>query len=189
MVSESDYRFRITLLLTLPLPWASVHWLVQRTPKSHCNTTGWPSIHWDNNRWHSQYLQGTLGHHWKNLVETVPHWNATGETDYCGILRNPPPPPPPPPHGHIQLSRAASMPVWNDKKLGHRAASGQVSVSSAFTWSLLLYNAYLFCSSNVWVLQHHTVQAYNMRTIIILSIFGCSSNEISLAQTTTLEPH
>ena len=24
--------------------------------------------------------QCTLGYHWKNLVETVPHWNATGET-------------------------------------------------------------------------------------------------------------
>ena len=24
--------------------------------------------------------QCTLGYHWKNLVETAPHWNATGET-------------------------------------------------------------------------------------------------------------
>ena len=28
----------------------------------------------------SEYLQGTLEHHWKNLVETAPHWNATAET-------------------------------------------------------------------------------------------------------------
>ena len=24
-------------------------------------------------------LQGTLEHHWKNLIETAPHWNDTGE--------------------------------------------------------------------------------------------------------------
>ena len=28
----------------------------------------------------SEYLQGTLEHHCKNLGETVPHWNATEET-------------------------------------------------------------------------------------------------------------
>ena len=50
--------------------WSSVHW----------NATGWPSVHWDTTGPHSEYLQGTLEHHWKNLVETAPHWNATGET-------------------------------------------------------------------------------------------------------------
>ena len=41
---------------------------------------GWPSVHSDTTRRPSEYLQGTLEHHWKNLVETTPHWNATGET-------------------------------------------------------------------------------------------------------------
>ena len=40
------------------------------------------------------------------------------------------------------------MPVWNDKMAGHEAASGQVSVNSAFTWNLLLSNAHRFRSSN-----------------------------------------
>ena len=30
-----------------PLPWASVHWLVQCTLECHWNATGWPSVHWD----------------------------------------------------------------------------------------------------------------------------------------------
>ena len=50
--------------------WSSVHW----------NATGWPSVHWDTTGRPSKYLQGTLEHHWKNLVETAPHWNATGDT-------------------------------------------------------------------------------------------------------------
>ena len=48
--------------------WSSVHW----------NTTGSPSVHWDTTGRPSEQLQGTLEHHWKNLVETAPHWNATG---------------------------------------------------------------------------------------------------------------
>ena len=63
-----------------PLPWASVHWLVQCTLECHCNATGLPSVHWDTTGRPNEYLQGTLEHHWKNLVETAPHWNATGET-------------------------------------------------------------------------------------------------------------
>ena len=50
--------------------WSSVHW----------NATGWHSVHWDTTGPPSEYLQGTLEHHWKKLVETAPHWNATGET-------------------------------------------------------------------------------------------------------------
>ena len=35
--------------------------------------TGMPlECHW--------LTQCTLEHHWKNLVETAPHWNATGES-------------------------------------------------------------------------------------------------------------
>ena len=35
-------------------------------------------LHWDTTGRPSEYLQGTLEH--QNLVETAPHWNATGET-------------------------------------------------------------------------------------------------------------
>ena len=41
--------------------WSSVHW----------NATGWPSVHWDTTGPPSEYLQGALEHHWKNLVETT----------------------------------------------------------------------------------------------------------------------
>ena len=64
------------VLLASPYPepvnsgWSSVHW----------NATGWPSVHWDITGWPSKYLHGTLEHHWKNLAETAPHWNATGES-------------------------------------------------------------------------------------------------------------
>ena len=55
---------------------------------------------------------------------------------------------------------------------GLQAASGQASVNSAFTWSLLLYNGYQFCSSNVWVLQHNSVHTLDMSTIIVFCVFG-----------------
>ena len=66
--------------ISLPLPWASVHWLVQCTLEYHLNATDWPSVHSDTTGRPSEYLQGTLEHDLKNLVETAPHWNATGET-------------------------------------------------------------------------------------------------------------
>ena len=71
------------------------------------------------------------------------------------------------------------MSVWNSKMAGHQAASGQVFVNSAFTWSLLLCNAYQSCSSNEWVLQHHFVYALDMCTLKVLVYFGCSSNGIA----------
>ena len=51
-----------------PLPWASVHWLVQCTLECHWNATGWPSVHWDTTGRPSEFS-------WND-----PHWNATGET-------------------------------------------------------------------------------------------------------------
>ena len=40
---------------------------------------------------------------------------------------------------------------------GQQAACGQVSLNSAFSWSLLLSTAYNICSSSVWALQQHCV--------------------------------
>ena len=64
------------------------------------------------------------------------------------------------------------MPVWNDKMAEHHIASGQVSVCSALTWSLLRCNGYQFCSYHMWVLQHHFVHAFDMGTIIVLVYLG-----------------
>ena len=70
---ENSYA---TYAWQLPYPepvytgWSSVHW----------NATGWPSVRWDTTGPPSEYLVGTLEHHWKNLVESAPQWNATGET-------------------------------------------------------------------------------------------------------------
>ena len=68
---------------------------------------------------------------------------------------------------------------------GHQSASGQVSVNSAFTWSLLLCNWYqvCVCSLHMRVLRHHYVHVYDMSTIIAFVYFGlqvkwnqCSAN-------------
>ena len=53
-----------------------VHW----TLEYHWNATGWPTVHWDTTGRPSDYLHGTSEHHWKNLVETAPLWDAIGET-------------------------------------------------------------------------------------------------------------
>ena len=84
-------------------------------------------------------------------------------------------------HTYIQLKsqnlnkymyRVASMSVWNDKMVRHQAASVQVSVDSAFTWSSWLCNAYRFCSWNVWILQHHSVHALDMSSIKVFVYLG-----------------
>ena len=73
-----------------PLPWASVHWLVQCTLECHWLTQCTLGYHWATQRilagctgtplekliWNSP----TLECHWRNLVESGPHWDATGET-------------------------------------------------------------------------------------------------------------
>ena len=63
------------------------------------------------------------------------------------------------------------MSVWNDKMAGHQSASGQVSVNSAFIWSLLLCNGYQFCSWHMWVPQHHSVHAFDMCTIMVFFVY------------------
>ena len=133
-------------------------------------------------------IAGYTGIALEKLVETAAHWNATGETltiaTYTGTplegLSQP---------AQVHIGRVASILVWNDKMTREQAANGQVSINSAFTCSLLLSNAYQFCSSNIWVLQHHYVHALDMSTCIVcLCIWGCSTNEISLAQTTRAIP-
>ena len=54
--------------------WSSVHWNATGMPLIHLVYTGIPL---DDS---SEYLQGTPQHHWKKIVEIVPHWNATGQT-------------------------------------------------------------------------------------------------------------
>ena len=58
------------------LPLASVPWLVQCTLECHWNN----SVHEDATGRPSDHFQGTLEHHWRNVVETAPNWDATGET-------------------------------------------------------------------------------------------------------------
>ena len=71
---ESHVTMKLGGTMILPLPWLSVHWNATGMPLVDPVYTGIPLG--DPN----EYLQGTLEHHWKNLVETAPHWNATGET-------------------------------------------------------------------------------------------------------------
>ena len=74
----------------LPLPWASVHWLVQCTLECHWLTQCTMGYHWACQRILAGYTgtplerlswnSPTLECHWRNLVESAPHWDATGET-------------------------------------------------------------------------------------------------------------
>ena len=131
------------------------HWLTQCTLGYHWLTrriltryTGTPleKLIWN---------YPTLECHWRDSDYCSLHWNTTGGTNSPRTPR------------HIWLSRVAFLTVWNDEMAGHQTASGQVSVNSAFTWSILLCNAYQFCSSNVWVFQHPSVHAFHMSTIIV----------------------
>ena len=76
-----------------PLPWASVHWLVQCTLECHWNATGWPSVHWNTTGKTSlkqpytgmpleklSWIRPTLGSHWRNFNFCSLHWNTTGGT-------------------------------------------------------------------------------------------------------------
>ena len=73
-----------------PLPWASVHWLVQCTLECHRLTQCILEYHWATQRILAGYTgtplekpswnSPTMECHWRNLVESAPHWEATGET-------------------------------------------------------------------------------------------------------------
>ena len=121
--------------LTLPLPWANIHWLVQCTLECHWNATGWPSVHWHTTVRPSEYvhwnatgktklkqphtgmpleklswIRPTLGCHWRNSNFCSIHWNSTGGTVTAHIR----------PDTYSWACRVASMPVSNDKMAGHQ---------------------------------------------------------------------
>ena len=108
----------------------------------------------------------TCGVRWKTTVkklnETASHWNATGKTElklsHTGMPQ--------------EWSSVATIPVWDAKIAGHHAASGQVSVNSACTWSLLVCNSHQFGSSYMRVLQHHSMHAFDMSTITVFVYLG-----------------
>ena len=127
------------------------HWATQRILSGYTGTPpeklSWncPTLkchHWIN----SWLLQPTLKHHWRDYKS--PHTPS-----------------------HIKLSSVAPMPVWNYKMAGHQASRWQVSVNSSFTLGLLLSNAYQIL---LWkrVLQHHSMHALGISTIIFFCVFG-----------------
>ena len=83
------YNFMCETQVVVGVYWES-HEAAINSPYPEPVYTGWSSVHWNATGMPlvdpvytgrpSEYLQGTLEHHWKNLVETAPHWNATGET-------------------------------------------------------------------------------------------------------------
>ena len=107
---------------------------------------------------------------WENKIDTQKHFRETTITSFWNLNKTKIP---------ITIVKAQmpsnpnqkSCTRDNDKMAGHQTASGHVSVNSAFTWSLLLYSAYQFCSSNVWVLQHYSVHAFDMSTIIVFVVY------------------
>ena len=93
---------RITCPRLIPYPepvytgWSSVHWNNTGMPFVDPVYTGIPlghpantcRVHWNTTgklSWNSP----TLECHWRNLVESVPHWDATGETlIFCSLHWN-----------------------------------------------------------------------------------------------------
>ena len=110
-------------------------------------------------------LQPTLEHRWRDCNSTHTQAHIVKQTSFF----------------HASFK-------WEGAGTPSSKWTGLCKFSFYFTWSLLLCNGYQFCSSNVWILQHHSVHALDMRIIIVLYIWGCSSNDISLAQTTLVIP-
>ena len=151
------------------------HWATQRILAGY---TGTPP---EKSSWKLTHIGVPLDKLWLLLFTLEHHWR-----DH----HHQPPPPPTPTthhtHTHIQAhivkqsSIHASLKCQGD---GPQAASVEVSVNSVFIWRVLLSNAYQFCCSNVSVLQHHSVHALDMGTIVVLCIWYCSTNEIGFSQT------
>ena len=93
-------RWRLIRMI-IPLPWASVHWLVQCTLECHWLTQCTLAYDWATQRILAVYTGTaleklcwnslTLECHWRNLVDNAPlechwrnfcslHWNTTGGT-------------------------------------------------------------------------------------------------------------
>ena len=148
------------------------HWLTQCTLGYHWATKRIPAGYTGTPQEEFSWNCPTLEFHWRNSDHCSLHWR---DSDSPHIPR------------HIQLSRIASMPVWNDKMAGHEAASGQVSVKFSF----YLEFTTLECTP---ILRFKRVSistslcACHMSSIIVLCIWGCSKNEISQAQTTLAIP-
>ena len=87
--------------LGLPYPepvytgWSSVHWNATRMPPVDPVYTGIPlgdprilagctGTPLEKLSWNSP----TLECHWRNLIETVPHWDATGQANFCSLHWN-----------------------------------------------------------------------------------------------------
>ena len=103
------------------------HWLTQCTLEYHWATerilVGYTGTPLEKLSWNSP----TLECHWRNLVESAPHWDATGETlTFAAYTGTPLEGQWQPTHArkhivkHADISRVASMPVWNDKMAGHQ---------------------------------------------------------------------
>ena len=139
------------------------------TPLPEPVYTGWSSVQWNVSRTplvDPVYTGMSLGDQ-ANTYKL--HWKTTGEacncptleyrwgySDYCSlhwiyqwtVVSSPHT------HRHIKLSRAASMPVWNDKMTEQQAANGQVSVNSAL---LGVYCSPMRTSSSFQTCEHFNI--------------------------------
>ena len=170
-----------------PLPWASVHCLVQCTLECNWNTTGWPSVHWDGIPLGDPVNSaGYTGTPLKKLSWNCPtlecHWrdsdwrNNTGGTVTATTLSLPPPHTPTPP-----TPTPPSPPPSRD--IGGIPSSKQTGLCKfSFT-----YCSTMDISSALQTCEYCNITLYmpwKWGPLQILCIWGCSSNEISLGQTT-----
>ena len=70
-----DFRLK-----SLPLPWASVHWLLQCTLECHWNATGWPSVQWRLKSPASRvFTQSFIQAQIKENIKAPRHWPLSGK--------------------------------------------------------------------------------------------------------------
>ena len=137
------------------------HWLTQCTfgiplgdPRILAGYTGTPlkKLSWNYPK---------LECHWRNSDYCSLHWNTFGWTVTD------------PPHTQTNVVKQSSIHAslkWQD--VGTPSSNRTGLCKFGINWSLLLCNAYQFCSWNVWVLQHHSVHALDICTVMVYVYLG-----------------
>ena len=162
------------------------HWLIQCTLGYHWATqqifAGYTGTQLGNLSWNSP----TLECHWKNLVESASHWDATGDTlTFAAYTGTPLEGLWQPTHAPKQLSMQSSIHAslkWQDGGTPISKWTGRCIFSlylefTALQWMPVLLLTHMSTSTSLcaclWYEHHYSS----------LCIWGCKSNEISLAQT------
>ena len=135
---------------------------------------------------HVACKMGTLEHHWKNLVQTAPHWNATGETltitTYTGTLREDYTSP----HTQAHIVKQSSIHdtlKWQDDGTPSSKWTGLCKFSFYLEFTAFQYIPFLLFKRLSTSTSPCACLGYEHHYSFCWFL-GCSTNEIRLAQTT-----